>query len=66
MFWKTLKGDRIAIKDMSDTHILNSIKMLERKKRTYLPTYRWLVNEIKRRRLEPFETSMKDLLNEDN
>lgn len=57
-YWTTKNGERIRYQEMTDEHLLNTIKMLEKQRQSDgLTKYQWicfeaLKNEMERRGLE--------------
>ncbi len=49
--WETRGGDLVRIKDMEDSHLINTIKMLRRKDEEGIELYTHLVNELTVRKL---------------
>jgi hypothetical protein len=50
MTWTTKSGERILIREMTDFHLENSRKMLERKGYSREPEYLRIVEEIEKRK----------------
>lgn len=65
MKWKTQAGDVLDTSEMTDTHLANSIRFMERNSQTYHPKYKGLIEERNRRaKGEVFRAELRLILDE--